>query len=214
MTFSLYILTYRVLDIKYNENFIEVGVIVWELSAGVARGTKLSSIDNVSTRPTLDRVKESLFNIISDKIDDSIILDLFAGSGAIAIEFLSRGCKKAYMCEKSKDVARFIYDNLKKTRLQDNAVVLVKDYAEALLDFKKANIKFDIVFLDPPYLLNLSKDAISLILEYKLLNKDGIIIIETDDKDRDIENLKQMNIDIYDTRKYGRANLIFLVERG
>ena len=135
-----------ILLIKYNENFIEVGVIVWELSAGVARGTKLSSIDNVSTRPTLDRVKESLFNIISDKIDDSIILDLFAGSGAIAIEFLSRGCKKAYMCEKSKDVARFIYDNLKKTRLQDNAVVLVKDYAEALLDFKKANIKFDIVF--------------------------------------------------------------------
>lgn len=141
-------------------------------------------------------------------------MDLFAGSGAIGIEFLSRGCQKAYMCEKSKDVVKYIYDNLKKTRLQENAVVLNKDYSEALLDFKKAKIKFDVIFLDPPYLLNLSKDAIDCILKYELLNKDGIIIIETDDKDRDIENLKQMKVDIYDTRKYGRANLIFLVERG
>lgn len=180
----------------------------------MARGTKLSSIDNDSTRPTLDRVKESLFNIIHDRINDSIVLDLFAGSGAIGIEFLSRGCQKAYMCEKSKDVVKYIYDNLKKTRLQDNAVVINKDYSEALLDFKNKNIKFDVIFLDPPYLLNLSKDAIERILKYELLNKDGIIIIETDDKDRDIENLKQMNVDIYDTRKYGRANLIFLVERG
>lgn len=139
---------------------------------------------------------------------------MFAGSGAIGIEFLSRGSRKAYMCEKSKDVVKYIYDNLKKTRLEEKAIVINKDYRDALLDFKMENVKFDIVFLDPPYLLNLSSDAIKLILEYKLLNKDGIIIIETDDKDRDIESLKQMNVDIYDTRKYGRANLIFLVERG
>jgi len=67
--------------------------------SGIAKGTKLNSIDRITTRPTLDRVKESLFNIIQNKIEDSIILDLFSGSGAIAIEFLSRGAKKAYLCE-------------------------------------------------------------------------------------------------------------------
>ena len=68
--------------------------------SGTARGTKLNSIDSPNTRPTLDRVKESLFNIIQNKIEDSIILDLFAGSGAIGIEFISRGAKKAFFCEK------------------------------------------------------------------------------------------------------------------
>lgn len=159
-------------------------------------------------------MKESLFNIINNRIEDSIVLDLFSGSGAIGIEFLSRGCKSAYLCDKSKDAIRFIKDNLKRTRLQENAVVINQDYTTTLKNFHDSSIKFDIIFLDPPYNSNFSKIAVDLIIKYKLLKDDGIIIIETEDKDRDIENLKDIDVDIYDTRKYGRANLVFINERG
>ncbi len=141
-------------------------------------------------------------------------MDLFAGSGAIGIEFLSRGCKKAYMCDKSRDAIKFVINNVKKTNLEENAIIINKDYKQCLNDVKKDEVKFDIIFLDPPYDLDISKEAVKLILEYGLLNKNGIIIIETDEKERDLESLKRMNVEIYDSRKYGRANLIFLAERG
>lgn len=166
------------------------------------------------TRPTLDRVKESLFNIINSKIEDSVVLDLFAGSGAIGIEFLSRGCKKAYLCDKSKEAMKFIKDNINKTKLQENAVVACKDYKDFLDDLYESKEKFDIIFLDPPYELDIATKAVNIILEHKLLSEDGIIIIETDQKEREIKSLESMKVEIYDTRKYGRANLIFLVERG
>ena len=139
---------------------------------------------------------------------------MFAGSGAIGIEFLSRGCKKAYMCDKSREAIKFINENIKKTKLEENAIIRNKDYTQFLKELKNENIKFDIIFLDPPYELDISKEAVKLILEYELLNTDGIIIIETDETEREIKNLKGMNVEIYDCRKYGRANLIFLVERG
>lgn len=155
-----------------------------------------------------------MFNIINNRIQDAVILDLFSGSGAIGIEFLSRGCKRAYMCDKSSEAVKFINDNIKKTRLQENAIVSNKDYMVFLKELKDKNEKFDIIFLDPPYELNIAKDAVKLILEYSLLKTDGIIIIETDQKEREINNIEKMNVEIYDTRKYGRANLIFMVERG
>ena len=96
--------------------------------SGTAKGTKLSSIDSIETRPTLDRVKEALFNIIQNKLEDSIVLDLFAGSGAIGIECISRGATKAYFCEKSHQATRMIYENLDRTRLKDKAIVINKYY--------------------------------------------------------------------------------------
>ncbi len=182
--------------------------------SGRARGTKLSSIESKDTRPTLDRVKESLFNIINNRIEDAVVLDLFAGSGAIGIEFLSRGCKKAFLCDKSKDAIKFIIENLNKTKLQENAIIANKDYAVFLKELYNSNEKIDIIFLDPPYDMDIATDAVNLILEYNLLNQDGIIIVETDQKEREIKSLEKMKVEIYDTRKYGRANLIFLVERG
>lgn len=118
------------------------------------------------------------------------------------------------MCDKSREAIKFITENVKKTKLEKNAIITNKDYIQFLKESKKSNIKFDIIFLDPPYDLDISKQAVKLILEYKLLNTDGIIIIETDDKERELRNLTGMNIEIYDSRKYGRAYLIFLVERG
>ncbi|MBR2240332.1 MAG: 16S rRNA (guanine(966)-N(2))-methyltransferase RsmD [Clostridia bacterium] len=178
--------------------------------SGTARGTKLNSIDEMSTRPTLDRVKESLFNIIQQRIDESVVLDLFAGSGAIGIEFLSRGCRTAYLCDKASNAVNMINQNLQRTRLSENAVVMNKDYKKCLQDFSNNNITFDIIFIDPPYKDDIAVSAVEMILSLKLLNEDGIIIIETDEKDREIQNLKKLDIQIYDCRKYGRANLIFL----
>ncbi len=178
--------------------------------SGTAKGTKLNSIEDLSTRPTLDRVKESLFNIIQPHIDESVVLDLFSGSGAIGIEFLSRGCKTAYLCDNSIKAINMIRQNLERTRLQDNAVVINKDYKKCLQDCSNHNVSFDIIFIDPPYKDDIAVDAVQMILSLKLLKKDGIIIIETDEKDREIKNLEKLKIQIYDIRKYGRANLIFL----
>ena len=118
------------------------------------------------------------------------------------------------MCDKTQEAIKYVKDNLKKTHLEENAIVSNKDYAKFLRELSNQNIKFDIIFLDPPYELNISKEAIRLILELGLLNEDGIIIIESDEKDREIKNLENLNVEVYDSRKYGRANLIFLVERG
>ena len=183
--------------------------------SGTARGTKLNSIDELSTRPTLDRVKESLFNIINSRIDDSVVLDLFSGSGAIGIEFLSRGCRTAYLCDNSVKAINMIRQNLEKTRLQENAEVINKDYKKCLQELANKKIEFDIIFIDPPYKDNIAVDSVQMILSLNLLKKDGIIVIETDEKDREVDNLKKLDIQVYDIRKYGRANLIFLnCERG
>ena len=178
--------------------------------SGVARGTKLNSIDSTDTRPTLDRVKEALFNIIQNIIDDSIVLDLFAGSGAIGIECISRGAKKAYFCEKSHEAVKMIRQNIEKTRFTDKSEILQQDYKKSLKNYSVRNIKFDIVFLDPPYKNDIAVDAVQDIIELGLLRKNGVIIIETDEKERELKELEKLQVEVYDLRKYGRVNLIFL----
>lgn len=182
--------------------------------SGTARGTKLETIESVSTRPTLDRVKESLFNIIKDKIDEATILDIFSGSGAIAIEFLSRGCKKAVLCDQSEQAIKVINRNLEKTHLEKNAIVINSDYKKCLQKLSDKKEKFDVIFIDPPYKADMACNAVDMVLALKLLKEDGIIIIETDEQEREIKQLEKLDIEIYDSRKYGRVNLIFLVERG
>lgn len=178
--------------------------------SGTAKGTKLSSIDSIETRPTLDRVKEALFNIIQNKLEDSIVLDLFAGSGAIGIECISRGATKAYFCEKSHQATRMIYENLDRTRLKDKAIVINKDYEKCLKQLSNDKIKFNIIYINPPYKANIAVNATEKILLLNLLQKEGIIIIETDEKERELKNLTQIDVEVFDIRKYGRANLIFL----
>ena len=178
--------------------------------SGIARVTKLNSIESLSTRPTLDRVKESLFNILQNEIEDSTILDLFSGSGAIAIEFLSRGAREAYLCENNHAATKMIYKNLDKTRLKDKALIIEKDYRKALEFLKERKIQFDFIFLDPPYQANFAVDATKKILSLNLLKEKGTIIIETDDEKRELLELEELDIKIDDIRKYGRVSLIFL----
>ena len=162
----------------------------------------------MSTRPTLDRVKEALFNILQNYIKNAIVLDLFAGSGALGIEALSRGAKRAYFCDINKEAIKIIKENLEKTRLIEKSVIYNEDYIIAI---KKIKEPLSIVFLDPPYKLDLAVKSIKELQKNKLLTNNSIIIIETDELNRDIEELQKIeNLEIIDNRKYGRANLIFI----
>lgn len=178
--------------------------------SGKARGTKLNSIESLDTRPTLDRVKESLFNIIQNKIVDATILDLFAGSGAIGIEFISRGAKKAYFCEKNHNAAKMIHQNLTKTKFENQSEVFEMDYKKCLLELSERKEKFNIIYIDPPYKANIAAHAIKQIISLDLIEPNGIMIIETDELERDLSELEELQVEVYDLRKYGRANLIFL----
>lgn len=142
--------------------------------SGKYKGKILEGFDINGTRPTMDRVKESLFAMIQNYVPDSVCLDLFAGSGALGIEALSNGAKKCYFVDTNK----VVIDILKNTKDIADQVIIQKDYLDALLYFKNNNITFDLILLDPPYNLNLINNCLNKIREYELLNEDGIIICE------------------------------------
>ena len=180
--------------------------------SGTAKGTLLKSIDDLSTRPTLDRVKEALFNIIQTHLEDANILDLFAGSGALGIECLSRNSKHCTFCDKSFESLKMLKQNIQKTRFENKSTIINKDYKKCIDEIKEE--KFNVIFIDPPYKLDIAVQSVKMILDLNILAKDGIIIIETDEEKRELEELEKINIDVYDVRKYGRVKLLFLRERG
>ncbi len=175
--------------------------------SGKARGTKLYTLEGSDTRPTLDRVKESLFNIINANIIDAVVLDLFSGSGAIGIEFASRGAKKVYLCDNSKKAINIIEKNVDKTHLENTVEILNCDFKEAIEKLK--NQKFDIIYIDPPYMTNYIKESLELLIKTNCVDENTLMILETDDEERVIKDIKNLNIKIIDQRKYGRATLIF-----
>lgn len=177
--------------------------------SGKARGTKLFTLEGLNTRPTLDRVKEPLFSIINMKINGADILDLFAGSGAMGIEALSRGANSAVFCDNSKEAIHIINKNLEKTKFE--AEVINNDFVKCLL--KLQGRQFDIIFLDPPYETDYIEKAINKILEFNILTKNGLIIAETDNQDI-VKKIENLDITIKDIRKYGRVILIFLNRKG
>lgn len=176
--------------------------------SGTARGTKLYTLEGQTTRPTLDRVKESLFNIIQNEIIDSNFLDVFSGSGAIGLEAASRGAKKVILCDKSKDAINVIKKNIEKTHLKEKVELFNLDY-ETLLK-TKIKEKMDIIYIDPPYNSDFAIKSVEYIINQKLVNENSTIIIETDNEDKILEELKKTDIEIVDKRRYGRATLIFI----
>lgn len=177
--------------------------------SGIARGTKLFTLEGENTRPTLDRVKEPLFSIIQNNIKDAIVLDLFAGSGALGLEALSRGAGKAILCDKSYKAIDIIKSNIIKTHMEEKAEAVCMDYKKCLNTIQH---RFDLIFIDPPYKLDIAIKSVELILENNLLVDDGLIIVETDDEKRELQEIKNIenNIKIIDVRIYGRVKLIFL----
>lgn len=163
--------------------------------SGKYKGMVLKEYNILGTRPTMDRVKESLFGIIQNKVKNSICLDLFAGSGSLGLEAISNGASEVYFVDKNK----IIIDNMKKnfSKIEEPYYLYNLDYIEALKKFKNQNIKFDIVFLDPPYEAYLINKSIELLIEYNLLNKDSYIICEYTKEDI------KCNLEIIKEKKYG-----------
>ena len=143
--------------------------------AGSAKGFKLNAPKGLSTRPTADRVKEGLFSAIQFEIEGGQVLDLFAGSGQLAIEALSRGAKSAVLVDQDGEAVRVIRENLAKTGFSDRARVLRADYRQYL---QSTSDRFDLIFLDPPYAEKDLENALNLISEIDILRENGIIICE------------------------------------
>ncbi len=141
---------------------------------GTAGGTNLKAPDGLLTRPTADKVKQALFNMIQFEIVGDV-LDLFAGSGQLGIEALSRGAKNAVFVDARKESIAIIRENLKRTHLEEKSQVIHSDYENFLKRCKK---KFRLIFLDPPYAEKYLENSIKLISEIDILTEDGIIITE------------------------------------
>lgn len=143
--------------------------------SGKARGVNLKTPEGVLTRPTIDRVKEALFSIINFDIPASSVLDLFGGTGQLGIEALSRGAKSSVFVDQREDACKLIKENLRRTKLEQDAKVVRMDYLDYL---KRCKEKFDIIFLDPPYAEVFLENALKCITEIDILQSGGIIVAE------------------------------------
>lgn len=175
--------------------------------SGKARGLKLNAPKNDDVRPTTDRVKESLFNIINPYIMDSEILDLFAGTGSLGIECLSRGANKCVFIDNSKESINIVKSNIKKARVENESIVMNLDFKSAIKSLALKNQRFDVIFMDPPYYKNMFNDALSEIDNNNILKEDGIIIVEHDTKDKFPDDIGRL----YKSRekKYGNTTITF-----
>lgn len=160
--------------------------------------------DNIEgTRPTMDRVKSSLFATINYKIQDSICLDLFAGSGQLGIEAISNGAKMVFFCDNNKKCIDVINKNINNLKIENFSEVYFGDYLKTLNILKSKNIKLDIVFLDPPYKMNVVNDILTYIHDNNILDKDGIVVVEYSDIDPSIIS----NYEILKEKKYGNKHI-------
>lgn len=170
---------------------------------GKFRSRVLAKFDGENVRPTADRVKESLFNILALKIYGAKVLDLFSGSGALGLECLSRGAKKVYFNDLSKDSLAILKKNLKTLQVADEEYRLYNYDYSACLDMVKE--PFDLIFIDPPYAQEFGENALKKIAANGLLSEKGIAIYERDRAFQgDIDGLER-----YDERKYGKTYLTF-----
>ena len=177
-----------------------------KIISGLYKGRNIEGYDLDGTRPTMERVKESLFAIIQNNMADAVVLDLFSGSGNLGIEALSQGAKYAYLVDYNAKAAKTIKKNLDTIGIKD-AEVINMDYLKALDYFKDHNISFDLIFLDPPYQTNFIEKSIEKITEYNLLNKEGLIICECDTLDRIVYN---DDYKIIKDKKYGDKWVVIL----
>lgn len=167
--------------------------------SGERRGHKLFDFNGDDIRPTTDRVKESMFNLIQDYVKDSNVLDMFCGSGALTFEALSRGARNAVCTDIDAKSIELIKKNCKALRYEDKC--LIKNIS--CFDYiKSLDEKFDLIFIDPPYNRDFIKKSLEEILLNNILSKDGIIVLESDFTDFHFE---QEGLNILKQKKYGRT---------
>ena len=150
--------------------------------AGSARRTQLKTLEGMDTRPTTDRIKETLFNMIAPYLYDSIFLDLFAGSGGIGIEALSRGAMESVFVEKNPKAMACVKENLQKTHFERKGMTMQMDVMTALYKLEGEK-QFDYIFMDPPYSMGLERRIIPYLIESSLVHDDTRIIVEASMED-------------------------------
>lgn len=174
--------------------------------AGTARSLKLRTPEGFDTRPTTDRIKETLFNMIQMDIPGSIFIDLFAGSGGIGIEALSRGARHAYFVENGKEAVSCIQDNLAFTKFSDRATLIKQDVfgALSLISEKEA----DIIFMDPPYHGDYERSLFPLLAKQKYVTEDTMIIIEAE-LTKNFDFLEELGFSVYKEKHYKTNKHVF-----
>ena len=174
-----------------------------KIISGKLKGRVVKGYDIEGTRPTMDRVKESVFAMIQDYVNNSIILDLFAGTGNYGIEGISNGAQKVYFNDKNIKCTSLIKEELINFNILDYGIITTFDYQKALNYYKKENIKFDIIFLDPPYKELVVNEILLFIENNNLLKKNGLVICEVTSN---IEYLNNQLI-LFKERKYGEKKV-------
>lgn len=181
--------------------------------AGSAKRIQLKTIEGLDTRPTTDRIKETLFNMLQYDLYDTVFLDLFSGSGAIGIEAISRGAKKGIFVEQSRDAVQCIRENLRITKLDAQGVVMQSDVISALHKLEGTE-KVDYIFMDPPYNQELEKQVLEYLATSKILADDGVIIIEAS-KETKFNYVEELGFEITKIKEYKTNKHVFVeVDRG
>ena len=178
--------------------------------AGSARGRRLKELQGMDTRPTTDKVKESIFNIIQFDLEGRKVLDLFGGTGQLGIEALSRGARHCTFVEMRRDAVSLLKENLKITTLQDNARVVQGDSIAFLSSCRE---QFDVILLDPPYHTDLMDRAIESILRFDILAEHGIMVCETA-ADRELPALSEELFEPGRSYRYGQIKLTIFRRKG
>ena len=175
--------------------------------AGTAKGKTIKCRKGTETRPTMDRVKESLFSILMPYLEDSRVLDLFSGTGNIALEAISRGAKKAVMIEKDKEALRVIIENVNNLGFENQCRAYKNEVERAVEILGKKREKFDIIFMDPPYIEEICTKVIKAVEKANLLAEGGIIICEHHKYEDMADKIGEFNQ--IDERTYGKKTLTF-----
>ena len=166
----------------------------------------------MKTRPTGDRVKEGIFNTLRDKVNGAIVLDLFSGSGNLALESISRGSDYAYLVENDKNAYYTIMDNVKKLEMSAKISTYNMSWEKFLDIAEKDKIKFDLIFLDPPYYGKYYSEVLKKISSLDILNNNGVLIIETPEK-MDLEELASENYESVKESKYGDTKIFYFQKK-
>lgn len=177
--------------------------------AGTRKGFRLHMHKGLRTRPTADRVRESVFSTLQTRISGARFLDLFAGSGAIGIEALSRGAKDCVFVEKDRQALQTLKKNLQITKFGKESRVLAMDFRQAIGLLKEEH--FDIVYVDPPYETDYYFDTLTLLAEYDIITKNGVIVCESGKKSLPIENTEPFIV--MKTKHYGDSSVYYLQRR-
>lgn len=177
--------------------------------AGTARSLQLKTVPGMDTRPTTDRIKETLFNILAPELPECEFLDLFSGSGGIGIEALSRGANRAYFVDNSRNAVKVIRENLVHTKMEAQAEILAYDAVSAVRMLEGRHGAFDVIFMDPPYKKGFEQEVLYALASSSLVDENTLIVIESS-LDTEFDYVKELPFIIQRVKEYKTNKHTFL----